>query len=326
MVDLAQATGVGDVDARACRTSIERHLRFLADAYDHPSGCFRNLFDDDGHWDPRGDSEDAHARAVHALAVIASRAPWQSVRTQAETLLEPALDRARALVSWRSAAYLTLGCSEALIHGGRLRRMVTPVLEGALRDLSDPFVGLDQAWPWPEGSVTYDNGSIPNALMTGGEATGDPQLVRTGRATLTFLAAGQTAAQGHASLVGNHGWWPRDGLKATFDQQPIDADSMVKAFATAYRLSADPGDRNEALRFYRWFLGENDGGARVARPLAGACHDGLTPTGVNANQGAESTLAWLSSLEVVRAIVATDARSPSRTAISDPALALRCDP
>ena len=199
--------------------------------------------------------------------------------------------------------------------------MVTPVLEGALRDLSDPFVGVDRAWPWPEGSVTYDNGSIPNALLAGGEATGDRQLVGTGRATLTFLAAGQTAAQGHASLVGNDGWWPRDGLKATFDQQPIDADSMVQAFATAYRLSADPDDRDEALRFYRWFLGENDAGMRVARPRSGACHDGLMPRGVNANQGAESTLAWLSALEAVRAIVATDAGSRSRTTIGDPALA-----
>jgi hypothetical protein len=321
LVDLAQATGVGDVDARACRASIERHLRYLADAFDRPSGRFRNLFDDDGRWDLRGESDDAHARAIQALAIIASRAPWQSVRTKAETLLEPALAQATSLGYWRSAAYLTLGCSVALAQGGRLGRMVKPVLERALRDLSDPFIGVGPGWPWPEPSVTYDNGSIPNALMTGGEATGDRQLVETGRVTLTFLAEGQTSAAGHASLVGNDGWWPRNGSKATFDQQPIDADAMVQAFATAYRLSADPSDRDQAFRFYRWFLGENDGGARVARPRNGACHDGLTPTGVNANQGAESTLAWLSSLEAVRAIITLDDTDPTRTVVRDPALA-----
>ena len=43
----------------------------------------------------------------------------------------------------------------------------------------------------------------------------------------------------------------------------------------------------------RWFLGENDLGVAVADPARGAGYDGLTPDGVNTNQGAESTLMWL---------------------------------
>jgi hypothetical protein len=38
----------------------------------------------------------------------------------------------------------------------------------------------------------------------------------------------------------------------------------------------------------------------VADPGCGSCCDGLGPQGVNANQGAESTLAWLTATEVVR--------------------------
>jgi hypothetical protein len=32
----------------------------------------------------------------------------------------------------------------------------------------------------------------------------------------------------------------------------------------------------------------------------GACHDGLTPSGLNGNQGAESSLMWLIALERIR--------------------------
>jgi len=39
---------------------------------------------------------------------------------------------------------------------------------------------------------------------------------------------------------------------------------------------------------YGWFLGDNDVGIAIANPLSGGCFDGLTPTGPNQNQGAES--------------------------------------
>ena len=60
--------------------------------------------------------------------------------------------------------------------------------------------------------------------------------------------------------------------------------------------------RAAAERAYAWFLGDNDVGVPVADPARGACHDGLTPDGVNANQGAESTLMWLTAVERMRAL------------------------
>jgi len=35
--------------------------------------------------------------------------------------------------------------------------------------------------------------------------------------------------------------------------------------------------------------------------VRGACCDGLTPQGVNLNEGAESTLMWLTAVEHIRA-------------------------
>jgi hypothetical protein len=46
-------------------------------------------------------------------------------------------------------------------------------------------------------------------------------------------------------------------------------------------------------RAYGWFLGQNSLGLALADVRSGACCDGLAPRGVNRNQGAESTLAYL---------------------------------
>ena len=54
-------------------------------------------------------------------------------------------------------------------------------------------------------------------------------------------------------------------------------------------------------RAYGWFCGANTVGIAVADPEHGACGDGLSAVGVNANEGAESTLAWLTATECVRA-------------------------
>ncbi len=117
---------------------------------------------------------------------------------------------------------------------------------------------------------------------------------------LDWLIGVQTAPEGHLSPVGNLGWWPRDGARAQFDQQPIEAATLLHAAAAAYETTGGGRYREAVELCYGWFLGANDTGARVADPERGACHDGLTPRGVNENQGAESTLAWLAALAAIR--------------------------
>ena len=44
----------------------------------------------------------------------------------------------------------------------------------------------------------------------------------------------------------------------------------------------------------RWFAGENDASLQMYDPTTGGSYDGLHANAVNENQGAESTLAWVS--------------------------------
>jgi hypothetical protein len=46
-----------------------------------------------------------------------------------------------------------------------------------------------------------------------------------------------------------------------------------------------------------WFLGDNDGRAVMWDRATGGGYDGLTPDGPNLNQGAESTLALIATLQ-----------------------------
>ena len=61
-------------------------------------------------------------------------------------------------------------------------------------------------------------------------------------------------------------------------------------------MTREPKWREEARRAFEWFLGRNDLGLSVCDFNTGGCRDGLHPDRVSANQGAESTLAWLLSL------------------------------
>ena len=49
-----------------------------------------------------------------------------------------------------------------------------------------------------------------------------------------------------------------------------------------------------------WFLGDNDSGVAMWDPATGGAFDGLEETGANLNQGTESTLALLSTLQHAR--------------------------
>jgi hypothetical protein len=130
-------------------------------------------------------------------------------------------------------------------------------------------------------------------------------MVDTGLRSLDWLIDAQTAPDGHLSPVGN-GWWRRDGPMSRFDQQPIEATALLLAAEAALLVTGSDRYRVAMERAYAWFLGANDLGLHVADPARGACRDGLEPGGLNLNEGAESTLMWLTAAEHVRAIRTAD--------------------
>ena len=99
--------------------------------------------------------------------------------------------------------------------------------------------------------------------------------------------------------IGNNGWFPRDGSKARFDQQPIEAAAMLDACIEAFNCTRDEEWIAYAYRCLNWYQGENDLGVPLCDYATGGCRDGLEAQGANENQGAESTLCWLMALLAV---------------------------
>ena len=150
--------------------------------------------------------------------------------------------------------------------------------------------------------MTYDNPKLSHAMILSGYWTSRGDVLETGLGSLRWLLDAQTTSDGHFAPVGCHGFWPRGGEKARFDQQPLEAHSMVSACLEAYGVTRDEYWRTAARRCFEWFLGRNDLGLPLYDEHTGGCRDALLKDHLNQNQGAESSLAYyLSWVEMKRA-------------------------
>jgi len=292
--------------ARA-RTLATTYAAFLNYALDLKTKRFHNHMSFDRRWLDEQGSEDCHGRALWALGLAAGRSSHRSFQVMAGQLFAQALPPAIDFTSPRAWAFALVGIHEYLrrLSGDRAVRQTREALACRLMELDAGETGPD--WPWFEGELTYDNAKLPHALMLSGEDMGEPRLVERGLATLRWLAQVQTSENGHFRPIGSNGFFRRGGPRANFDQQPIEAQTMVSACLEAHRITSEAWWYEQAQRAFDWFLGWNDLGLELYAPNTGGCRDALHVDRVNNNQGAESTLAFLLALAEMRLMPSTAA-------------------
>ena len=149
-----------------------------------------------------------------------------------------------------------------------------------------------EGWPWFEPSVTYDNPRLCQALILSGQWMPHREALEIGLKSLRWLVSIQKTQAGCFRPIGSNGFYQRDGARADFDQQPVEAQAMVSACHEAFRATEDVAWSREANRAFEWFLGRNDLGLPLYNFSTGGCSDGLHRDRVSENQGAESTLAF----------------------------------
>lgn len=285
----------------AVAVAVDRSMAFLEAAFVPRTGRFRNFRDAAGRWLDEIGSEDAHARAALALGVASAEADDPRIRAAALALFERALPATLRLTQLRPLAAAVVAAEAAVRGGSHPAQAALARLAAAVWLLTEPGRARTEAWPWPEPVLTYENGLIPRALIVAGDRLPDPAMMEHGLRLLDWLVSVQTASEGHFSPIGNDGWWPHDGPRARYDQQPMEATTLLLAAEAAFEATGDARHRATMEWAYGWFLGRNDGGVALAVPEIGGGQDGLLPSGVNPNQGAESTLMWLIALERIRA-------------------------
>jgi len=184
------------------------------------------------------------------------------------------------------------------LEGDSFVNQTRDTLTSRLMDLFDRSAKPD--WRWFEEELSYDNAKLAHALILTGHATGQKAVLERGLEALRWLNEVQSSEKGHFRPIGSNGFYRRGGTRATFDQQPVEAQAMASACLEAYRTTSDLFWFEQAQRAFDWFIGWNDLGLELYSPESGGCGDGLHVDRVNGNHGAESTLAFLLSLVEMR--------------------------
>ena len=200
-------------------------------------------------------------------------------------------------------AFAALGAAEVLDRDPQ-DQAAHALLAAAAEQIGRP--SDDPLWPWPESRLTYANAALPEVLIAAGHAVGDRRMVDDGLALLEWLLGTETI-DGCLSVTPIGGWGVGEERRQ-YDQQPIEAATMADACARAYAVTGEERWRDGVETAVAWFLGVNNPGIALNDPDTGGGFDGLKPHGLNPNQGAESTLALLSTLQHARRLAGRRSR------------------
>lgn len=262
-------------------------------------GHFHNFMRYDRQFLDEKGSDDTFGRALYGLGhTCACPHLPQNLRSHALEIIRrsrPSMDYIQAP---RGKAYTMCGLYEMLSKDIDKDDFLPVFISYA-----DSLVSLYKAnrhedWEWFEPEVTYGNSKICEALMLAYDLTGKQVYRDVGIKTLDFLTDIQWNGK-FFDLVGYKGWYRRNGEKALFGQQPIDAAYLTEAYITAYEMTLEEKYLRLANRAFEYFFGRNRLNTLMYDHSDGAVCDGLDPTGMNENKGAESVVCFIMALELL---------------------------
>ena len=280
---------------------LRRTLSFLHHALNPATGRFRNFMAYDRRWLDEHGGENAQVRAVRALVVAAHGLDGALGHTARELL-------GRA---WSALGGLEHPRAQAIALIALAERTENEVPEPAWAALADKYAGnllrlhdtvATPSWPWFEDHLSYSNAKLPHGLIAYGRVFGHKQAMATGLEALHWLEHQQTAPDGAFLPIGSERRYHVGEARPLWDGQPIEVYATVSANLEAHRATGDGAWLAGARRALEWLLGRNAIEASLHDAETNGCRDGLHRDRLNANQGAESTLAlWLSATEYHRA-------------------------
>jgi len=208
-------------------------------------------------------------------------------------LIEAVLPTLADLRSIRAQAYVILAWGHLWTAGVKDVEPLENIAWSAARRLVECFQRNRRPdWQWFESRLTYANAVLPHALFVAAQRWPKEVFLDVAEASFAFLNR-ETTTENLFCPVGSNGWFPHGGDKALYDQQPVEAATMAEAALAAFGLLGEEKYLATFRRAHGWFHGQNSLGQPLVDVRCGTCFDGLHPSGVNRNQGAESTLAYL---------------------------------
>lgn len=255
-------------------------------------GKFRNFLSFSREYLDEEGSEDSFGRTIWALGYLIHFAPNNSYREFAQEILFHTIPHFSSLTHLRGVANTLIGVGHYLHLHPQDETMLaqSQALSGVLCQAYAQH--RTNNWHWFEDKLTYDNALLPLALLSYYDISGDALSHSIALESMAFLEA-KTMDKGYLNPVGNDKWLEKNGEMGLYDQQAIETMAMVLLYDKAYDISNDGTYLEKMDTCYQWFLGHNSLRIPLYDEETGGCCDGLHESGVNRNQGAESTLAYL---------------------------------
>ncbi len=261
-------------------------------------GTFRNFLSFNRNFLDEVGSEDSFGRTIWALGYLLYNPPNDAYYQTSKLIFFNAAPNFEKLQSIRSIANTMLGISYYLKSNP-----TDDSMKETLASLSDKLIKHYQEnstpdWKWFELLLAYDNGMLPLALLHAAEILNNDKIAAIALESANFLTE-VLLKDGYLSIIGNEKWYENGGERSLFAQQPVDALAMVLMYRQAFQLTKDREFLAKLFTCFLWFLGENDIRMTLFDFETNGCCDGIENYGVNRNQGAESSLAYLISHLVV---------------------------
>lgn len=274
------------------RQLIPIYLKFLARACDKKG--FHQDLNQDLTWKNDAGVEEGFGRAMVALGETTLSAQQDSQKFTAalifdqQAFLIPTIKHSRVMAQTIIAISKRIQFREKPIN---LKKELI-ILSGKL--IKNYQNHSSETWKWYEDIISYDNGRLPLSLFFAFQVTKDQKYLEVARESLDFLIEQiYDHSKDCFSYVGNKGWYPKGKKPAVFDQQPIEAGSMVEVCVKAYKVLKDPKYLHYAKTAFLWYSGKNILGLKMIDSLTGGVYDGLNSQNVNKNEGAESVLSYI---------------------------------
>lgn len=272
---------------------IYTYLAFLCNAQ-NADGTFRNFMGYNREFLEQQGSEDCLGRCLWALCyTFSSSATPHNVKNAAQSLIIKALPNCIKLISPRAMAYVIIG----------LKYLDEEKTNGYISRLAAMLAGLYSRykvgdWHWFEESMTYSNSILPWAMFCAFTVTKESRYKKIGLESLRFLES-KTFVNGCYKPIGCNGWFHKGEEPAEFDEQPLEACETALAYINAYEILGTETFLERAKTCFSWYFGKNFKGLSLLDPETGGCYDGITPDGVNLNQGAESVVSfWMAYMGI----------------------------
>ena len=254
-------------------------------------GYFRNFVDGNREFADEAGSEDSFGRTVKALGGALKSPLPEDLKLRARNVLEKALRYENEIVSPRAQANTLIGLSNASGIAESFKSLTQRLLESLVSKFE---ANKEDDWHWFEPYLTYSNSVLPEALFEAEKFDKTRKARKIAVASLDFLTKTHFI-NGKLVPVGQDGWFRKNGRRAFYDQQPIEASTLTTTYLKAFNATNDSSYLSNARKSFEWFLGRNTMNQMVYDESTGGCFDGITRNGVNLNQGAESTISYLNA-------------------------------